>query len=94
MIRIPDNGRTVLLYRAITQRNGGRVIDMLTRWLKPYGIDRETVVGAVLSTLPTGVMHWGVVVAECHEPEHAVKVRFEVDGKVHWTFPDHIARGR
>ena len=41
-----------------------------------------------------GVMHWGVVVAECHEPEHTVKVRFEVDGKAHWTFPDHSEGNR
>jgi len=54
MIRIPDNGRMVLLFNAIMRRNGGRVIDMLARWFAPYGIDRETVVGAVLSTLPTG----------------------------------------
>ena len=54
MIRIPDNGRTVLLHRAIMRRNGECTIDMLTRWLKPYGIDRETVVGAALVTLPIG----------------------------------------
>ena len=59
MIRIPDNGRMVLLFNAIMRRNGECTIGMLTRWLKPYGIDRETVVGAVLSTLPTGHLIFG-----------------------------------
>jgi len=54
VIRIPDNGRMVLLFNAIMRRNGECTIDMLTRWLKPYGIDRDSVEGAVLSTLPIG----------------------------------------
>lgn len=41
-----------------------------------------------------GVMHQGTVIkADPSAPEHRqVLVRFDVDDKAHWTFPDCIVR--